>query len=89
MTVVQWLGIHCVAVVASVIMLATILSKKGNEYRNYLCLTSVCCIVALTSKCFGIVGVEYREMLIALKMEYLGKCFAIFFFVALYYSLSE
>ena len=79
MTVVQWLGIHCVAVVASVIMLATILSKKGNEYRNYLCLTSVCCIVALTSKCFGIVGVEYREMLIALKMEYLGKCFAIFF----------
>lgn len=79
MEAVFWLVLHFAAVVASVVMLDVVLSQKGNQYRMYLCMTSVCCIVALISKCFGLMGVEYREMLLALKMEYLGKCFANFF----------
>lgn len=86
-----WLGIHCLGAVVGFVLLLSILQKKDSEYKNSLLMVIVCCILIMVSRSLAIMATEQRELLALGKMEYLGKCFAIFYgidFIVKYYRVQ-
>ena len=71
-----WLGIHVIGVIIAFGLLFSVMSKQNLEYKTWLIMTIVCCLIALTAKSCFIVAKDLREMLAFAKMEYMGKCFA-------------
>lgn len=76
-----WLTIHVIGTLMAIALLVSMVRKKESDYRTYMMMTDVCCIIALTARCLGIYSTELSALLVSLKMEYLGKCFANFFAV--------
>ena len=73
-----WLGAHVFGLACTVFLSYVLMQKRKGEFRSFLLMSVLCCITALTGKCFGIMAQNSRELLLALKMEYLGKCFVNF-----------
>ena len=71
-----WLGIHVIGVIIAFGLLFSVISKQNFEYKTWLMMTIVCCLIALTAKSCFIVAKDLRELLAFAKMEYMGKCFA-------------
>lgn len=71
-----WLGIHIFGVIIAFALLFSVISKQNLEYKAWLILTVVCCLMALTAKSLFIVADDFREMVVLAKLEYMGKCFA-------------
>ena len=71
-----WLGIHVIGVIIAFGLLFSVMSKQNLEYKTWLLMTIVCCLMALTAKSCFIVAEDFRELVVLAKMEYMGKCFA-------------
>lgn len=83
---IAWLCIHVFGVMVGFFLLVSILGQIDSEYKSRLILTTVCCLIALVSRCLFIMAQDMREMIVLCKTEYLGKCFANF--VALAFIMS-
>lgn len=85
-----WLCIHVFGVMVGFFLLVSILKQRESEYKSRLVMTTVCCLIALVSRCLFIMAQELREMIVLGKTEYCGKCFANFLalaFILSYYGI--
>lgn len=73
-----WLGLHIFGCLIVFVLLGIVIDKKDNEFKNELLLSVACCQIALVAKCLYIVSSVEEVLIVLAKMEYLGKCFAVF-----------
>ena len=71
-----WLCIHVFGVLIGVFLLISILNQRDSDYKSRLIMTIICCLLALLSRSLSIMAQDMREMIVLVKTEYFGKCFA-------------
>ena len=70
-----WFGIHLLGTLASIFLLYVVLKQKNNKYGYLLILTTICATFSMIARCFYITQTSGDGLLLAAKMEYLGKCY--------------
>ena len=74
-----WFGLHIVGLIAMIALLYAIMQKRDCKYKTYMMFTILCGICALVGRCLYITSEDLSGLMVANKMEYLGKCFANYF----------
>lgn len=83
-------AIQIIGVAIGFLSVFSIMSQKQTDYRAMLLMAEVCCITAMLGYLFTLRSEELREMLVANKFGYFGKCFANTFsmmFITRYYKV--
>ena len=86
-----WLCIHVFGVLVAFFLLASIMGQRNSEYKIRLIMTTICCLIALIARSLFIMAEDMREMIVLVKTEYIGKCFANFLaltFILSYYRIQ-
>ena len=71
-----WFIVHLFGALASIFLLYVVLKLKNNNYSYLLVLTTICATLSIIARCFYITQTSEDGLLLAAKMEYLGKCYA-------------
>lgn len=69
------LGIHFVGLLFSFFAVYTIAKSENKEKANYMVVTIVCNIISIAGYIFELMSTDLSAMLVAVKMQYLGKAF--------------
>lgn len=74
-----WFAIHVIGALIAIALLALVHSQKESNFKSYLMLTSVCCGIIMVSRCFFITCKGPEALVLTVKFEYFGKCFASYY----------
>ena len=74
-----WLGIHILGAIVCFILLIWVAGKEETDFKSTMVLSVGCCFITLISRCLYILADSLEALVLAAKMEYLGKCFVNFF----------
>lgn len=79
--------VQLVGVITGLITIIIVATQKASENQKILLLCVICGFISMLAYYMEISASEFREMLLAIKIGYLGKCYCmlgIFYFVSSY-----
>lgn len=84
--------IHLVGLLAGMYCIFIILNRTDTEYKTSLVLATMTCLIGVASYCFELQVTTVSEMIMVIKMGYIGKCYTMSFaliFISQYYKVGD